>query len=27
MDVADKLCKLFNFGIGDLLQFDGDQGR
>ncbi|MGA4492894.1 helix-turn-helix domain-containing protein [Vreelandella venusta] len=27
LDVADKLCKLFNCGVGDLFKCDDDQGR
>ncbi|WP_441359600.1 helix-turn-helix domain-containing protein [Vreelandella alkaliphila] len=27
MDALDKLCKLFNCGVGDLFEFDDDQGK
>ncbi|WP_404377957.1 helix-turn-helix domain-containing protein [Vreelandella aquamarina] len=27
MDALDKLCKLFNCGVGDLLEFDDDQEK
>ncbi|AVI61464.1 helix-turn-helix domain-containing protein [Halomonas sp. GFAJ-1] len=27
LDALDKLCKLFNCGVGDLLEFDDDRER
>lgn len=27
LDALDKLCKLFNCGVGDLLEFDDDRGK
>ncbi|MGQ7285982.1 helix-turn-helix domain-containing protein [Vreelandella venusta] len=27
LDVADKLCKLFSCGVGDLFKFEDDQGK